>query len=79
MELVLTYLRRWFRLTSRPTRAELIDRKHELQAEIEQLRRRIRAEGARGKDVEALQARLTRLQARHMETRLRIDRTPRDQ
>jgi hypothetical protein len=76
VEFVLTYLRRWLRLDSRPTRAELIDHKHRLQAEIDQLNRRVRAEGARGNDVGALQARLERLRGEHIETRLRIDRTP---
>lgn len=75
-EFVLKYLRRWFRSGGRPTRAELIDRKHQLQAEIDQLNRRIQVEQARGKDVATLQAGLERLRAQHMETRLRIDRTP---
>ncbi len=73
---MLSYLRQWFRSNRRPTRAELIDRKHRLQAEIEQVNRRIRAEEGRGNDVGALQARVERLRADHMDTRLRIDRTP---
>lgn len=73
---MLRYLRRWIRAGSRPSRAELIDRKHRLQAEIDQLNGRIRAEEARGNDVGALRTRVERLRAEHMETRLRIDRTP---
>lgn len=70
------FIRRWLRLADQPTRAELIDRKHRLQGEIEQLNRRIRAGIQRGDDVSSLQARAERLRHEHHQTRLRIDRTP---
>ncbi len=70
------FIRRWLGAEDRPTRAELIDRKHRLQGEIEQLNRRIRAGVQRGDDVSSLQARVERLRHEHHQTRLRIDRTP---
>lgn len=73
---MVSFIRRWFGLGSQPTRAELIDRKHRLQGEIEQLNRRIRTAGERGDDVGSLQARVQRLRDEHHQTRLRIDRTP---
>lgn len=73
---MMAFIRRRFRLGHQPTRAELIDRKHRLQGEIEQLNRRIRVGVQRGDDVSSLQARAERLRHEHHETRLRIDRTP---
>ncbi len=69
-------LRRLLGFRDQPTRAELIDRKHRLQGEIDQLNRRIRAGSQRGDDVGALQSRVSRLREEHMRTRLKIDRTP---
>jgi hypothetical protein len=57
------------------TRAQLIDRKHALEAEIADLAahaRRIRARGGEARDLEA---RLERLRGLHYRTRLEIDRT----
>lgn len=70
------FIRRLLGLGGQPTRAELIDRKHRLQGEIDQLNRRIRAGNQRGENTASLQARVERLQHEHLETRLRIDRTP---
>ncbi len=67
---------------SPPTRQELIDHKHRLEGEIRQLNRRINAGavgqpgGGGGESLGAMQSRLERLRAEHLETRLRIDRTP---
>lgn len=71
------------RRASAPTRQELIDHKHRLEGEIRQLNRRINA-GAVGQpggggpqeSLGTMQSRLERLRAEHLETRLRIDRTP---
>lgn len=73
---MMKFIRRRLRLDDQPTRAELIDRKHRLAGEIEQLNRRIRAGTERGDDVGSLQARVERLRHEHHQTRLRIDRTP---
>ncbi|MDH3301442.1 MAG: hypothetical protein OES24_13135 [Acidimicrobiia bacterium] len=70
------FVRRWFGLDRRLSRAELIDRKHRLQGEIDQLNRRIRAGTRRGENVAPLQARVEQLRDEHHQTRLRIDRTP---
>lgn len=70
------FLRRLLGLADEPTRAELIDRKHRLQGEIEQLNRRIQAGNQRGENTGSLQARVEQLRHEHHQTRLRIDRTP---
>ena len=72
----MSLIRCWLRLGDAPTRAELIDQKHRLQGEIEQLNRQIRAGIQQGRDVGSLQASVERLRHEHHQTRLRIDRTP---
>ena len=71
------------RRASALTRQELIDHKHRLEGEIRQLNRRINAGavgqpggGGGAESLGVMQSRLDRLRAEHLETRLRIDRTP---
>lgn len=59
----------------RPSRAELIERKHRLEGEINVLRAELRSRMQRGDDTAAIERRLTQAQRRHYETRLEIDRT----
>jgi hypothetical protein len=67
---------RWWK-RRRPSRQELIDRKHQLDGEIRSLAAEVRRRRSRGEDVTGLEARLGGLRRRHYETRLEIDRTGR--
>jgi hypothetical protein len=67
---------RWLR-RQRPTRQELIDRKHHLEGEIRMLASEVAKQRARGVDVDQLEARLARMRHQHHQTRLQIDRTGR--
>ena len=58
------------------SRAALIDRKHRIEGEIRQLNRRISSGLERHEKVGHFQKQVERLRAEHLETRLRIDRTP---
>lgn len=62
----------------RPGRAELIERKRQLEGEISGLQNELRRMQARGADTAALERRLATAQVRHYETRLEIDRTDLD-
>ena len=65
---------RWKKRTG-PTRAELIERKHQLEGQIRVLAAELKRRRARGLSTGSLEARLDRLRTRHYETRLQIDRT----
>ncbi len=67
-------MRIWHR-RSRPTRQELIDRKHQLEGEIQTLGREVERRRRRGASVVELEARLATIRHQHHQTRLRIDRT----
>ena len=58
-----------------PTRAELIDRKHQLDGEIRMLAAEVKRLRARGVDTAAKEVRLRKLRSDHHATRLQIDRT----
>lgn len=62
----------------RPSRAELIDRKHRLEGEINVLRSELRRRRHRGVDTSDVEHRLTQAQRHHHQTRLEIDRTAPD-
>ncbi|MDJ0955079.1 MAG: hypothetical protein QNJ81_15475 [Acidimicrobiia bacterium] len=59
----------------RPSRQELIDRKHALAGEIRSLTAEVERRRSRGEAVADLEQRLASLRHQHHETRLRIDRT----
>ena len=61
-----------------PDRRQLIERKYQLEGEIRMLVAEIRRLRARGIEVGTHEARLARLRSAHLETRLAIDRAPRD-
>lgn len=65
---------RWRR--RRPSRAELIERKHRLEGEINALTAEVRRQQRAGEATAELEASLARLRDRHYRTRLEIDRTP---
>lgn len=67
---------RWRR--RRQGRAELIDRKHRLEGEINVLRAELRRSQHAGENTDEIERRLTAAQQRHYETRLQIDRTSPD-
>jgi hypothetical protein len=58
-----------------PTRAELIDRKHQLEGQINVLAAELKRLSARNEPVDNLESRLDQLRNRHHQTRLQIDRT----
>ncbi len=58
----------------RPSRAELIDRKHALEHEIRSLAADVERRRARNQPTGDADARLARLRSRHYQTRLAIDR-----
>lgn len=58
-----------------PTRAELIQRKHSLEGQINGLAAELKRLTARGKPTQSIEASLDRLRSRHYQTRLEIDRT----
>ena len=62
----------------RPSRVELVDRKHRLEGEINVLRGELRRLLKRGHDTAAVEHRLARAQQQHYRTRLEIDRTAPD-
>lgn len=66
-------MRRWFRRT-RPTRAELIERKHALEGEIRMVAAEVERLRARGVSAAGAEDRLARLRSRHYRTRQEIDR-----
>ncbi|MDJ0496371.1 MAG: hypothetical protein QNJ89_00980 [Acidimicrobiia bacterium] len=59
-------------------RQELIDRKYQLEGEIRMLTAEIRRLRSRGIDVGRQEAQLGKLRSEHHQTRLAIDRAPRD-
>lgn len=62
----------------RPSRAQLVQRKHTFEGEINALRAELRRERMRGHDTTEVERRLARAQQHHYQTRLEIDRTARD-
>ena len=66
------FMLRWRR--NRPTRAELIDRKHELEGQIRTLAADVERRRARGQSAADVEHRLAGLRARHYRTRQEIDR-----
>lgn len=62
----------------RSSRAQLVQRKHTLEGEINALRAELRRQRLRGDDTTKVERRLARAQQRHYQTRLEIDRTARD-
>ncbi len=67
-------MRSWWR-RRKPSRQELIDRKHHLAGEIRALTAEVERRRKRGETVVDLERRLQTLRYQHHETRLRIDRT----
>ena len=65
----------WWKKRKGPSRAELVDRKHQLEGQINVLAAELKRLGARGEPTDALEARLDQLRNRHHQTRLQIDRT----
>lgn len=57
-----------------PTRAELIERKHQLSGEIRALAAELRRVGARNESTAHIEDRLDRLRNLHYKTRQEIDR-----
>lgn len=66
-------MRRWFRRT-RPTRAELIERKYALEGEIRLLMAEVERRRAQGASTADTENRLAGLRSRHYRTRQEIDR-----
>lgn len=58
------------------TRAQLIQRKHDLEGQIAGLRADLRRARRRGTDVARIEGELQRRQNEHYRIRLEIDRTP---
>jgi hypothetical protein len=65
----------WKRRRRAPTRAELIERKHDVEGQIAGLMADIGRRHHRGLDASDLEARLSRLRNEHYRTRLQIDQT----
>lgn len=65
----------WKRRRRAPTRAELIERKHDIEGQIAGVTADIRRRRSRDLDAADLEARLSRLRNEHYQTRLRIDQT----
>lgn len=65
----------WWNKRSHPTRAELIERKHQLEGHINVLASEVKRRRKNGEPVGDLEARLDHLRSRHYQTRLDIDRT----
>jgi hypothetical protein len=70
-------MRKW-RRRAQPSRQQLIDRKHQLEGEIRSLAAEANRRRKRGEPVTDLERRLETTRQRHHETRLRIDRTGRE-
>lgn len=64
---------RW-RRRRRPTRTELIDKKHTLEGEISGVAADVQRAQRLGRNTGELETRLTRLRDEHYQTRLAIDR-----
>jgi hypothetical protein len=62
----------------RLTRAELIERKHRLEGEINTLQSDLRRQERCGQDTALTESRLARARRLHYQTRLEIDRAPVD-
>ncbi len=67
-------LRQWLRRQP-PGRAELVERKHRLEGEINTLVAEARRRRGRGEDPGDVERRLAQARQRHYQTRLEIDRT----
>lgn len=67
-------MRRWWQ-RSRPSRQELIQRKHQLAGEIRALGAEVERRRAQGEEVGDKERRLASLRHLHHQTRLEIDRT----
>ena len=65
----------WWKKRTYPTRAELIERKHQLEGQINVLAAELRRRSARGEPTDSIETRLDQLRDRHHQTRLLIDRT----
>lgn len=57
-----------------PVKAELVERKHRLEGEINVLRGELRARRAQGRSTREIEAKLDRATSAHYRTRLEIDR-----
>ena len=66
------------RKSAKLSRIDLIERKHALEGEIRVLAAEVRRMRSRGIDVGSHESQLDRLRSEHHETRLAIDRAPRD-
>lgn len=65
----------WWNKRRPPSRAELIERKHQLEGRINVLAAEVKRRRKSGEPVGDLEARLDHLRSRHYQTRLEIDRT----
>jgi hypothetical protein len=65
----------WWRKRRSPSRAELVERKHQLEGQINVLAAELKRLSARGEPTDGLEAQLDQLRNRHFQTRLQIDRT----
>ena len=57
-----------------PTRAELIERKHQLEGQVNVLAAELRRKSARGQPTGSLEARFDHFRSLHYQARLQIDR-----
>ncbi len=65
----------WWKRRKPPTRPELVERKHQLEGQINVLAAELKRRGARGEPTGAVEARLNQMRNQHYQTRLQIDRT----
>lgn len=68
----------WHKKRRGPSRAELVERKHQLEGTINVLAVQLKERNARNEPTDALEERLERLRNQHYQTRLQIDRTDPD-
>jgi len=68
----------WRRKRRRPTRAELVERKHQPESQINVLAAEVKRRRNRGEPTGDVQARIDHLWSRHYQTRLEIDQTDPD-
>jgi hypothetical protein len=65
----------WWKRRASPTRAELIERKHQLEGQINVLASELKRRSTQGEPTDSLETHLDQLRNRHHQTRLLIDRT----
>jgi hypothetical protein len=65
----------WWKKRGRLTKAELVERKHQLEGEINVVAAELKRRRGRGEPTGDLETRLDGLWSRHYQTRLEIDRT----